>query len=187
MKIKIIKFKIVKSTNEIAIKLIKKNPKLPVLITTNSQTKGKGTMGKKWVSIKGNLFISIIFKINPNRVNFKQFAILNAMIIKKIISNMTSKKIKIKWPNDILYKNKKICGILQEYIKSCKDNFLIVGIGINTNISPKNKSFSSTSLKNIFNKKIDNNKLLRNIKKNYEKLLSQLPRYSFLELKKMYK
>ena len=70
MKIKIIKFKIVKSTNEIAIKLIKKNTKLPALITTNLQTKGKGTMGKKWVSIKGNLFFSIIFKINPDRVNF---------------------------------------------------------------------------------------------------------------------
>ena len=78
---------------------------------------------------------------------------------------MTSKQIKIKWPNDILHKNKKICGILQEYVKSYKDNFLIVGIGINTNISPKNKSFSSTSLKNIINKKIDNDKLLRNIKK----------------------
>ena len=187
MKIKIIKFKIVKSTNEIAIKLIKKNTKLPALITTNLQTKGKGTMGKKWVSIKGNLFFSIIFKINPDRVNFKQFAILNALIIKKIISNMTSKQIKIKWPNDILHKNKKICGILQEYVKSYKDNFLIVGIGINTNISPKNKSFSSTSLKNIINKKIDNDKLLRNIKKKYKKLLNKLPRYSFLELKKMYK
>ena len=171
MKIKIIKFKIVKSTNEIAIKLIKKNTKLPALITTNLQTKGKGTMGKKWVSIKGNLFFSIIFKINPDRVNFKQFAILNALIIKKIISNMTSKQIKIKWPNDILHKNKKICGILQEYVKSYKDNFLIVGIGINTNISPKNKSFSSTSLKNIINKKIDNDKLLRNIKKNMKNYL----------------
>ena len=99
-------------------------------------------MGKKWVSIKGNLFFSIIFKINPDRVNFKQFAILNALIIKKIISNMTSKQIKIKWPNDILHKNKKICGILQEYVKSYKDNFLIVGIGINTNISlKKTKAF----------------------------------------------
>ena len=51
MKIKLIKFKSVTSTNDIAIKLIKKKKTQPTLITSTRQTKGRGTMGKKWVSI----------------------------------------------------------------------------------------------------------------------------------------
>ena len=64
MKIKHFKFKSVQSTNNIAIKLIKDNKLKPTLISTDSQTKGRGTMGKKWVSKKGNVFISIFFEIN---------------------------------------------------------------------------------------------------------------------------
>ena len=52
MKIKLKKFKIVKSTNDIAIKLIKKNISGPILITTQRQTGGRGRIGKKWVSKK---------------------------------------------------------------------------------------------------------------------------------------
>ena len=61
---------------------------------------------------------------------------------------------------------------------------MIVGIGLNTNIAPKNKSFSSTSLKNIINKKIDNKKILKNIKNIYEKFLIEIKKFSFNELKK---
>ena len=57
MKIKIIKMKCVQSTNNIALKLIKKKKTNPTLITSIVQTNGKGTMGKKWISKKGNLFI----------------------------------------------------------------------------------------------------------------------------------
>ena len=39
-------------------------------------------MGKKWVHKKGNLFLSIFFEINPSKINFKHYAILNALIIK---------------------------------------------------------------------------------------------------------
>ena len=59
MRLKILKLGIVKSTNNEAVKLIKKNSLTPSLIDTNNQTNGKGTRGKKWVSKKGKLFISI--------------------------------------------------------------------------------------------------------------------------------
>ena len=59
MKIKIKKFKVVKSTNDIAIKLIKKNIIEPTLITAEKQTSGRGRIGKKWISQKGNLFLTI--------------------------------------------------------------------------------------------------------------------------------
>ena len=61
MKIKFIKFKTVKSTNDVAIRLIKKENFKPTLVLSENQIKGRGTMGKKWVSQKGNLFITIFF------------------------------------------------------------------------------------------------------------------------------
>ena len=66
-------------------------------------------------------------------------------------------------------------------------NYLIVGIGLNTNVVPKNKSFSSTSLKNIVNKKIENKKILKKIKDKYEKLLLETKKFSFIELRNKYK
>ena len=141
-------------------------------------------MGKKWISQKGNLFISIFFEIDQKRINFKQFAILNAFLLRKLLSKFISKKVKIKWPNDLLYKKEKISGILQEVITYNQKNYLIVGIGVNTNIVPKNKSFSSTSLKNIIDRKIDNKKILKNIKNNYEKFLIEIKKLSYKKLKK---
>ena len=186
MKIKLLRFKSVKSTNDVALNLIKKNFFKSAIIVSETQTHGRGTMGKKWISKKGNLFISILLEINKKKINFKDFAILNAYILKNVISKILSRKIIIKWPNDLLYKKKKLCGILQEVVNYKDKKFLIIGIGINTNFDPKNKGFLSTSLKKIMNKDINNNKVLNNIKNIYEKFIPKTKNYSFIKLKKIY-
>ena len=81
----------------------------------------------------------------------------------------------------------KFCGILQEVIKFNDFEFLIVGIGLNTNVVPQNKSFKSTSLKNILKKKTNNHKILMNIKIAYEKLLKEKNKLSLSKLKRKYK
>ena len=187
MKIKIKKFKKVKSTNDIALKLIKQNISQPTLIISDEQTHGRGRIGKKWISKKGNLFISIFFKFDQSRINFKQFTFLNALLLKNVISKTLSKKIEIKWPNDLLFNKVKFCGILQEVIKFNNFDYLIVGIGLNTNVVPQNKSFKSTSLKNILNKKVSNQKILMNIKTAYEKILEEKNKLSLSSLKRKYK
>ena len=184
MKLRSLKFKSVKSTNDIAHILIKKKEIRPTIILSDKQTKGRGTMGKKWISKKGNLFLTIFFDMNKKKVDFKKFAILNAYLLKNILAKKFSNKIKIKWPNDLLFEKKKICGILQETVINGGKKFLIIGIGINTNLELKNSSFSSTSLKHITKKNIDNKKLFIMIKKNYEKFLLKTNRNSFSELKK---
>ena len=187
MKIKLIKFHKVKSTNDVAMRLIKQNSSKPTLILSKKQINGRGRIGKKWISKNGNLFISIFFRLDELNINYKQFSVLNALLFKKLISEKISKKITIKWPNDLLFKKKKFCGILQEVIKYRDYKYLIVGIGINTNSFPKNKSFQSTSLKNIIDQKVDNQKFLKNILIAYEKFLSQAKKKTFLELKRKYK
>ena len=187
MKIKSLKFKSVNSTNDIALDLIKKNKFKPTLISAEQQIKGRGTMGKKWISKKGNLFLTIFFDISKKKIDFKKFAVLNAYLLQNILIKKFSNKIKIKWPNDLLFEKKKFCGILQETIIQAGKKFLIVGIGINTNFNPNSSSFSSTSLKQITNKNIDNKKLFIMIKKNYEKFLLKTNRNTFSELKKFTK
>ena len=187
MKIKIKKYKKVKSTNDVAMKLIKRNFLEPTLITTEKQTNGRGRIGKKWISLKGNLFITLFFEFDQKKINFKQFAVLNAFLLKKVISNIISKKIKIKWPNDLLFNKLKFCGILQEVIRFNNFDYLIVGLGLNTNTVPQNKSFKSTCLKNILNKKIDNQKILKKIVIAYEKFLGEKNKLSFSDLKMKYK
>ena len=182
MKIKLFKFQSVKSTNDTALRIIKRKYSKPTIITSLKQTRGRGTMGKKWISKKGNLFFTIFFELEQKKINFKHFAILNAYLIRRIISKEFKNKINIKWPNDILFRKKKICGILQETITYGKKKFLIVGMGINTNFNPNISGLSSTCLKYIINRNIDNNKLLYIIKKKYEKFLIKTKKNSYSEL-----
>ena len=187
MKIKVIKFKSVKSTNDVAHKLIKKNMLEPTLISSEKQTKGRGTMGKKWISQKGNLFLSIFFSINNKKITHNQLTFLNAYLVRNILSKYVFKKINIKWPNDLLIEKKKICGILQEVIYFKEKHFLIIGIGINTYYSPKIENFKTSSLQKFTKKKINNNKILADIKKKYEALIINIEKHKFSYLKKKFK
>ena len=174
MKLKLIKLDSVKSTNDEAIKLIKKNKLSPCIITAKKQTKGRGTMGKKWISEKGNLFISLFFETASKSIRSNKFSVLNPRIIKNILAKYSKYKIVIKWPNDLLVKKRKLCGILQEVIEFKGKKFLIIGIGVNTKISPKNKSFRSISLSTCSDHIIKNNEILFKIKLAYEKIISNL-------------
>ena len=170
MKIKLLKFKSVKSTNDTALRLIKSKYSKPTIITSLKQTKGRGTMGKKWISKKGNLFFTIFFELNQKKINFKHFAILNAYLIRCIISKEFKRKIKIKWPNDLLFSKKKICGILQETIFYKNLKYLLVGVGLNLLKSPKFKNYKTTSVYEITNKKVNRIRILNEIKSNYESI-----------------
>ena len=92
MKLKIVKFKSVKSTNDEAIKLIKSDKFVQGLVSSDFQTNGRGTMGKKWISDKGNIFISIFFKVNLIKIKIENYLIINGKIIKNILSRYTKKK-----------------------------------------------------------------------------------------------
>lgn len=184
MKLNVQNHKSVKSTNDEAVKLIKRNKVNPTLITSVIQKKGRGTMNKKWVSKKGNLFLSIFFEINSKKIDFRQYAIFNAHIIRKILLKYSNLNIIIKWPNDLMVQKRKICGILQEVIHFNKREYLIIGIGINTIYSPSGKGFKSIALKKCTNMQINNLKILEDIKTTYEKFLSDIKKYNISYLNK---
>tara|TARA_B100000945_G_scaffold234964_1_gene191080 strand:- start:3245 stop:3793 length:549 start_codon:yes stop_codon:yes gene_type:complete len=168
MKLNLIKYQKVKSTNDEAIKIIKSKKNKQGIIISNLQTNGKGTMGKKWISQKGNFFVSIFFELKKNMPEAKEFTFINPLIISKILKKYSKFEVKVKWPNDLLINSRKVCGILQELIQFNKKNFLIIGIGINTLTSPTSKKFKSISLSECSNKVINNQKILKKLKENYE-------------------
>ena len=168
MKLDLIRFKRVKSTNDEAIKIIRSKKNKQGIVISDLQTRGKGTMGKKWISQKGNFFASIFFELKKNMPKPNEFSLINPLIIKKTLNDYSRFEVKIKWPNDLLIKSRKVCGILQELIKLDKKSFLIIGIGINTLRSPNNKKFKSISLLECSDKVINNYQILKNLKKNYE-------------------
>ena len=140
MKLKKYLYKKVESTNNVAIRLIKQGNQRGIILT-DQQTKGKGQRKNNWISIKGNLFLSVFFEISK-KISLSKITNFNLKIIKKIIYQKINTFILIKKPNDILINKKKVCGILQETIFKQNRKYLIVGIGINVCSSPKINNLS---------------------------------------------
>ena len=162
-------YKKVNSTNDLAIKKIK-NGITQGIIVADYQKKGRGQHGKKWLSFKGNLFITIFFKIKEN-INIKKITILNCKIIKKSIFKYIKKAISIKPPNDLLINKKKICGILQEIKFNNQSKFIVIGIGINLIKNPEIKNYPTTNILKETGFNVKKYDLIKNIEKNYIKNL----------------
>ncbi|MDA7477861.1 biotin--[acetyl-CoA-carboxylase] ligase, partial [Candidatus Pelagibacter ubique] len=86
MKLKKFNFKTVNSTNDLAIQIIKKTNNKSGIIIAEKQKKGRGQYGKKWTSFKGNLFVSIFFKINKVQLSLKDLTKVNCLLVKKLLS-----------------------------------------------------------------------------------------------------
>ncbi|MFH1288362.1 MAG: biotin--[acetyl-CoA-carboxylase] ligase [bacterium] len=122
------------------------------LFIAESQTKGRGRMGRKWFSPKGKgLWFSLILKPKINFSDTTLLPLLTAVSCADAINKTlgldvnpahrldpTRGGVKIKWPNDLLINNKKIGGLLLEVKAEIdKINFLIVGIGVDVNLNKK--------------------------------------------------
>lgn len=174
MKIKKFEYKIVNSTNNTALRLIKTTNYQFGMITAISQKLGKGQYGKKWISYKGNLFVSFFLKIQNRNLNFEKITKLNCELVRKLLSKFYKKKISIKPPNDLLINGKKICGILQESIIKDEQQYLIIGIGINLIKSPYIKDYPTTNLFELIKKKIDKNEFQNKLKSIFEKNINRI-------------
>ena len=174
MKIKKFEYKIVNSTNKTALRLIKRTNCQFGMVTAISQKLGKGQYGKKWISYKGNLFVSFFLKIQNQNLNFEKITKLNCELVRKLLSKFYKKNISIKSPNDLLINGKKICGILQESIIKDEQQYLIIGVGINLIKSPYIKGYPTTNLFELIKKKIDKNKFQNKLKSIFEKNLNRI-------------
>ena len=77
------------------------------MVIANEQKSGRGQYGKKWISYKGNLFVSFFYKIDNITISLKQITKINCLLVKKLLSIYYKRKIVFKKPNDLLINKKK--------------------------------------------------------------------------------
>lgn len=152
----IIKKDIISSTND----FIKENYQSLdnyTIVTANYQTNGKGRISRTWQSNSGeNIIYSILIKDFKNRTDLNLLSLVASTSVHKLLSKYL-KNLSIKWPNDILVGNKKICGILLEGKSNNISSMVVIGIGINVNqilFSPDINDIT-TSLKKELNQEFD--------------------------------
>jgi BirA family transcriptional regulator, biotin operon repressor / biotin---[acetyl-CoA-carboxylase] ligase len=183
MKLKKFNFKTINSTNDSAIRIIKSSNIKKGIVIAEKQIKGRGQYGKKWISHKGNLFVSIFFPINQTKLSLKNLTKINCLLVKKFISEFYKNKIFIKKPNDLLINKKKISGILQETFLKSNEKFIVIGIGINLIKSPIIKANPTTNLFDLTNVKVNSNYAALKLKKIYEKFIPILPKFNVKNIK----
>ncbi len=184
MKFEIYKYESVTSTNDLAINLIKDKKKTIGFVSSEIQTQGRGTRGKKWISDKGNLFASIFFPLKEKYPAFDEFSIVNCIIVSDIIKKLCNerKKVNLKFPNDILLNGKKVCGLLQEVITFEKNNYLITGIGINIQSNPDiENTYKATNILFETKKKYEKIEIIKLLILAYQSFFKEIDSYNFTQ------
>jgi BirA family biotin operon repressor/biotin-[acetyl-CoA-carboxylase] ligase len=132
------------------------------IVIARKQKMGKGRMGRSWISPKGGLWMSIIFRpeFSVNSIIFTQF--MGSLAIAEAIMEVTNIRCTLKWPNDILINEKKVCGILVDVNLESEDKIIVMGVGLNANIETSlvndnltDDSIKATSLKKEYGNEID--------------------------------
>ena len=111
----------------------------PVIILANNQRNPRGRRGKKWVNFQGcSLGFSLCLKLNRTLSEYPVLSHIVGLSIIEACEILGNKSLKIKWPNDIMQGEKKVCGILIENLLTSKNSFYsMIGFGFNISIPSK--------------------------------------------------
>lgn len=183
-------FESVKSTNIVA-KFLAPNVSNGTIILSETQTMGRGRSGKVWKSPEGGIWLSIILKpeISPAKAPLTTLA--TAVAVTRTLKHFDFDA-EIKWPNDVLINNKKVCGILTESIAKFNNlESIIVGIGLNSEVDinklPENLQENAISLSEVKDN-VDNTKgivyFLKEFEFIYNKFLNEEYEFIFNEWRK---
>lgn len=163
----------VDSTNNYAKRMAEAGENEDALIVTDSQTAGRGRKGRSFASERGKgIFMTILKhpKLEPQRASM--LTIVAAMAAREGIYKATGLECSIKWPNDIVYNGRKICGILTEMSAEMQNiNYVVIGIGINTsqdNFSEDIKEVA-VSIKMTGKKTVKRSTIIAEVMKSFDK------------------
>lgn len=163
----------VDSTNNVAKELAEKGSPEGTIITAESQRSGKGRRGKKWISPHGGVWMTIILRPDIPTSQAPLLTLLTGVAVAETLKRECNLEVGIKWPNDILIGDKKVCGILTEASASKRGlDYVVVGIGIDLNVNvddfPPELREGATSLQRELEKEISGVKLVQNFLLNFE-------------------
>ena len=165
----------VKSTNTVAKFLAMNGAENGTVIISERQTDAKGRSGKAWASPVGGIWLSLIVKPNVDYSKLPMITIGTGVAVAKAIERTGITSAEIKWPNDIIIHDKKVCGILTEAVTTFNTiDSVIIGVGIDANIDiddfPEELQDGTTTLANELGRKEDENVLIRLFLEEFEKI-----------------
>ena len=146
------------------------------VVITEEQTVGRGRVKRVWLSPKGSISLSVV--LYPAISQLPYLIMLTSVAVARSIEATAGLKTQLKWPNDVLIKGKKVCGILIENeLQGDKVLWAIIGIGINANIRMKDFpeiAATATSLSDELGKDISRVEIIRRLLVEMEKLYLSL-------------
>ena len=141
------------STNDVIEKLARDGVKEGVVVFAESQSRGRGRLGRKWLSpAKRGLWFSVLLRPDLRPQEATRLTIASATALRRAIASHTGLQPAIKWPNDILVPGRKVAGILLELSAELDHiKYIVLGIGVDVNLSaadfPSELRKVATSLK----------------------------------------
>ncbi|MGV1014909.1 MAG: biotin--[acetyl-CoA-carboxylase] ligase [Methyloceanibacter sp.] len=143
---RLLKLESIDSTNAEARRRAESGEPGPLWIWSARQSLGRGRGGRHWTSLYGNLFASLLIRVNVPLQTASQLALVAGVIafetIAKLITYEGRAELLLKWPNDILLAEEKLAGMLLENV----DNAVVIGTGINLARHPEDLPQPATSL-----------------------------------------
>ena len=165
----------VKSTNTVAKFLAMNGAENGTVVISEKQTDAKGRSGKAWASPIGGIWLSLIVKPNVDYSKLPMITIGTGVAVAKAIERTGITSAEIKWPNDIIIHDKKVCGLLTEAVTTFNTiDSVIIGVGIDANIDiedfPEELQDGTTTLADELGRKEDENVLIRLFLEEFEKI-----------------
>jgi BirA family biotin operon repressor/biotin-[acetyl-CoA-carboxylase] ligase len=131
-------FDVIDSTQNQALKMANESKNHGTIIIAEKQTGGKGRSGRKWISPKGGIWISIILQPKFDISIITLFPIAASLALSYAIEKTCKMSPELKWPNDLTIKGKKLAGMLVDAsFESNRIESLVLGVGINFNVNVK--------------------------------------------------
>ncbi len=131
------------STNTVARQMAERGIEEGTVVFAENQTRGKGRLGRKWLTKQGGVWMSLVLKPSIDPMHAPSITLLAAVSVTKALRGAGLEAV-IKWPNDVLVNGKKICGILTEMsAETDAVNFIVLGIGVNVNNEPPMETATS--------------------------------------------
>ena len=131
-------FKEIGSTQDLAVSLAEKDMKDldGTVIISERQKNGRGRIGKRWISPKGGIWLSVILKPKIAAAFSPVLSCVAAIAVCDTVNEKTKLRSNIKWPNDIVIRGRKVSGVLVDVSTEAENvNYAVIGIGINANVN----------------------------------------------------
>jgi BirA family biotin operon repressor/biotin-[acetyl-CoA-carboxylase] ligase len=156
------------STNTLAMDMAARGAADGTVVIAETQTGGKGRLGRTWISSKGNLSLSAILRPIIPTHKAPLITLMGAVAVASAIRTQCEVPAMIKWPNDILISGKKVCGLLTEMsAEQDRIRHIVLGIGVDVNMAldelPPDVRALTTTLATEAGKQIDRTALLQEI------------------------